>query len=176
MRRYGLDAKQAGAAFGLLAGVASILSNVLVGWLTSRLVGRGGAWAPRIAAIGSLASVPAAALFILAPTLPLSLLGLALQSVFSVFWLGPTIATVQMMAPPHRRATAAACLVASYTLIGFGLGPVIAGLVGDALRTSVGERSIGWGLLALQPFALWASIHFLAATRHLAAVRKQSLP
>ena len=161
IRAYGLDTAQAGLAYGVCSGATAIGANVLIGWLTSRLVKRDLSWAPRVAAIGSFFMLPSACLFLLAPTLPLALLGLAIKSIAGVVWLGPIIATVQMVAPPHRRATAAACLVASYTLIGFGLGPVLAGGIADLLRPRLGEMAIGGGLLALQPFAVWAGFHFL---------------
>jgi MFS family permease len=167
IRNFELSASEAGLAFGLISGTVAFVVNIACGWLTSRLVRRNRAWAQWVPAIGTIASAPAAALFLLAPTLPLSLLGLALQTLFCVSWMAPSFATMQAVAGPERRATAAACLVSSYTLIGFGLGPVYAGFVSDLLKPSFGSASIGAGLLALQPFALWAGIHFMLAARGL---------
>ncbi|MDO9368485.1 MAG: MFS transporter [Sphingopyxis sp.] len=163
MRKFSISAAEAGLYFGVLAGVPAIATNIAVGWAASRLARRNRAWLQWIAAIGTIAAIPASVMLLLAPTLELALAGLVLQSSFSVYWLGPSIAAVQVAAGAERRATAAACLVASYTVIGFGFGPVLAGAISDLLEPSLGPRALGGGLLALQPFALWAAIHFLRA-------------
>lgn len=163
MRKFSITAAEAGLYFAVLAGVPAIATNIAVGWIASRLARRNRAWLQWIAVIGCVAAIPASVVMLLASTLELALAGLVLQSSFSVCWLGPSIAAVQIAAGAERRATAAACLVASYTVIGFGSGPVLAGAISDLLEPSLGARALGGGLLALQPFALWAAIHFLRA-------------
>jgi predicted MFS family arabinose efflux permease len=164
MRVFELSTGEAGVAYGLFSGVTAVLANLGIGYVASRLTRRSASWPPALAALGAFLEVPATLLFLLAPTLPLALAGLVLKSITGVMWFGPIIATVQMVAPPERRATSAACLVASYTLIGFGLGPVVAGAVGGILEARLGPAAIGGGMIALLPFALLACFHFYRAT------------
>ena len=61
--------------------------------------------------------------------LPCALLG---------FYLGPTFAMVQSLAPPETRATAAAALLFLGNTVGLGLGPLAVGALSDALLPTAG--------------------------------------
>ncbi|MGQ0280368.1 MFS transporter [Sphingopyxis sp. Q841] len=173
MRKFDISPAEAGIYFGLLSGIPAIVTNVVVGWFASRLARRDLAWLQWIAAAGALLAIPATIVFLLAPSLEIALAGLVIQSCFSVFWLGPSIAAMQSAAGAERRATAAACFVASYTVLGFGLGPVVAGAISDVLTLRLGGQGLGGGLLALQPLAVWAAAHFLLAANALRAPRAE---
>jgi MFS family permease len=163
IRKFGISALDAGLYFGLLAGLPAVASNIFVGWLVARLARRRRAWLQWIPALAAAAGVGPTLVFLLAPDLSWALAALFVQSALSVVWLGPSIAAIQSAVTPARRATGAACLVASYTVIGFGLGPLFAGLLSDYLARSLGALALGGGLIALQPFALWAAFHFFRA-------------
>jgi predicted MFS family arabinose efflux permease len=168
IRTFGLTEAQAGLRFGLLTGGAAILGNLAYGWLTARLLRRSPAWGMRVPAIASCIQIPAILVFLLSPGLGGALIGITVCAALAAGWMAPTYATVQTAAGPRRRATAAACLMTAYTLLGFGFGPLITGVVSDLLTPIMGEAAIRGGLIATIPFALWAALHFTISARELA--------
>jgi hypothetical protein len=52
-------------------------------------------------------------------------------------------------------------------LLGMGLGPLLIGVLNDALRSGFGEAGIRYSLLALCVPMLWAAMHSLAVNRTL---------
>ncbi|MET3473456.1 putative MFS family arabinose efflux permease [Novosphingobium sp. 1529] len=168
MRRFAISEAQAGLQFGLLTGTAALLGNLGYGWLTAALLRKGPAWGMLVPAIASCAHIPATLVFLLSSRLDVALAGITVSSVIAVGWMAATYATVQSAAGVERRATAAACLMTAYTLLGFGLGPLIAGVVSDLLKPWLGETAIRGGLLAAMPFSLWAVLHYGLAARALA--------
>jgi MFS family permease len=122
----------------------------------------------RVPAIASCIQIPAILVFLLSPGLGGALIGITVCAALAAGWMAPTYATVQTAAGPRRRATAAACLMTAYTLLGFGFGPLITGVVSDLLTPIMGEAAIRGGLMATIPFALWAALHFTISARELA--------
>ena len=57
----------------------------------------------------------------------------------------------------------------AWDLIGLGLGPLVVGLLSDALRPAHGADSLRLALLLVVPVYLWSAAHYLAASRSLAA-------
>jgi MFS family permease len=78
----------------------------------------------------------------------------------STTWYGPVFATVQDLTPARIRSTAVAFLLLALNLLGTGLGPLVAGLIGDAV-------SLWRGLLICACIGMTAIIPaFLAARRY----------
>ncbi len=67
-----------------------------------------------------------------------------MSSMGSTTWYGPMFATVQDLTPARIRSTAVAFLLLALNLLGTGLGPLVAGLIGDAV-------SLWRGLLVCAP-------------------------
>lgn len=176
IRNFGLSGTGAGLRFGLLTGFAAIMGNLTWGWITARFMRRSRAYGAYIPAFVSLAVIPASLVFLRSGDLTLALAGVTVNSFIAVGWMAPTYATVQGTAGIERRATAAACLMTAYTLIGFGLGPLIAGIASDLLKPMMGQAAIGGGLLTVLPFSIWASWHFWLAGRGLRAMRPEEAP
>lgn len=78
----------------------------------------------------------------------------------SLSWYGPVFATVQDLAPLKIRATAVAFLMLMINLIGTGLGPLVAGMIGD-------RYSLWRGLMVCAAIGYFSLIPlFLAARRY----------
>jgi MFS family permease len=83
-----------------------------------------------------------------------------MSSMGSTTWYGPVFATVQDLTPARIRSTAVAFLLLALNLLGTGLGPLVAGLIGDAV-------SLWRGLLICACIGMTAIIPaFLAARRY----------
>ncbi len=83
-----------------------------------------------------------------------------LSSVGGASWYGPVFAAVQDLAPARIRSTAVAFLMLAVNLLGTGLGPLVAGMIGDAV-------SLWHGLLICACIGFSAVIPtFFAARRY----------
>ncbi len=141
IRSFGLDLARAGLVTGIAGGCAAALGTLL-GGLSTDAAGRGDRrWYAWIPSIGLLAAGPLYALTFLQTTWPLAALLLTCASVFQYAYLGPTYALMHNMVEPRMRATAAALMLLVVNLVGLGLGPLLAGLLSDALA----DRAFGEG-------------------------------
>jgi MFS family permease len=105
-------------------------------------------------------------------------LAFAIMGFAAVVWRttdGPLFATIQTLVPPHMRATSIALVFLFANLIGMGIGPLITGLLSDALRPWAGNESLRYVLMAMAPGYLWCGWHIWRAsqtvTRDLQATR-----
>src|SRR3546814_1211228 len=104
--------------------------------------------------------------------------------------MGQSIAMVQSVAPNNMRATAAAMFIFANSLIGFGLGPPLFGLLSDFFAASgmaqagidtavcaanpqldacapAQAQGLRWSLLASTLLFFWSVLHFNYASRFL---------
>jgi len=169
IRSHGLGTAAVGTVLAVLLGGVGALGTLLGGVLADRLGARDPAWRLRVVAIASLAAAP----FWLAVLLggePLAAVAcLAVPAVVMGFFIAPTYAAVQSLAEPTMRATAAALLILAGSLFGLGLGPLVVGLLSDALQPAHGAESLRLALLVVVPLYLWSAAHYFAASRTLAA-------
>jgi predicted MFS family arabinose efflux permease len=130
---FDLDLKTAGAAYGLVGGLAATLGVFLGGALTD--------WAGR-ASKRSYAIAPGIGFLIAAPLYVMAFLQSDLMKlaafvivplILQYLYLGPTFAVSHNLVAPRMRATATALLFLPINLIGYGLGPVIVGLLSDTV-------------------------------------------
>lgn len=89
---------------------------------------------------------------------------MALSNIGSAAILGPLFATIQTLVPNWMRAMAIAITFLFANLIGMGLGPVLVGVLSDALQPRYGEESLRYALLAVCPGFLWVSWYFFRAS------------
>jgi MFS family permease len=145
-RGHGLSIPEAGAAFGTIVLVAGPAGHLSGGYLLDRLRPRFGRRTPHVVlAISFLSSWPAAALFCLADATGTALAGLAALTVTLGLATPAGFGGLQMMTPRRIRARANALFLCCNTLIGFGLGPPLVGLLNDRL---LGEAAVRLSLLA----------------------------
>jgi MFS family permease len=83
-----------------------------------------------------------------------------MATINTLSWYGPIFATVQDLAPLRIRATAIAFLMLVINLIGTGLGPLVAGMIGD-------RHSLWRGLMVCAAIGYLSIVPlFLAARRY----------
>jgi MFS family permease len=167
MRSFGLDLVTTGqylASLLLIGGTVGVFGG---GWLADRLGVRDRAWYAWLPACAWLIAAFAWAAGLLAPSLwiawPLLLVGNALN----ILWLGPVVAAVQHLAPPHMRSTASGSFLLINNLIGLGLGPLLIGSLSDALKSTYGIDALRNAAVAGTAFYLLAGLLMLFAGRRL---------
>jgi predicted MFS family arabinose efflux permease len=136
-RDFGLDAGQAGLAFGLISGIASFVGTLSGGFLSERLARRDRRWLLGFPALGSMLGAPlfvaGAASDSLMVAVPLMLIGSC--SFYTA--MGPAIATLHGSLDSFSRATGSALFLMVIHLIGQGLGPPLVGLVSDSISAAL---------------------------------------
>jgi MFS family permease len=164
MRSHGLSAGELGTWFTVMYGGLGLLGTYL-----------GGVWASKKASGNERLQLTAAAIAYLifgvvstgiyltpGPYVAIALSGLAAMGTFAVS--GPLYAVIQTLVPQRMRAVAVALIFLFISLIGTGLGPLAVGVLSDVLRSTAGEESLRYALLALSPGYVWAAYHFWKAS------------
>ena len=166
-RLHGMTKDETGPVLGVAMGVVGGVSTFLGAFLADKLSARTRKWYMRIAAIGMLLMLPFLVLFIMAESKTMAIIGINLTFLFGLFYNAPTFSMVQGLARPDMRALASAIFLFIVNLVGMGLGPLLVGWLSDVLEPSYGVESIRYALLIVTGGTLWASAHYLLASRTL---------
>ena len=167
MRTHDLTQTQTGLLMAGVFGISGAIGALAAGKWFDRLSTRGfqyGMW--------MLAAVP----FVTLPLFILGLLARDLSTAIALFIIpgfagnyaiGPTIAMIQTLSPPHMRAVSAAIKMLLLNLIGMGLGPLLVGVISDLLAPTHPENTLGVALSYFTFVGLWGSVHFWLCGREL---------
>ncbi|SON55245.1 putative sulfoacetate transporter SauU [Hartmannibacter diazotrophicus] len=170
IRTHGFSASEVGLAFGLLQGLMGITGTLLGGRWFDRAVssGTGRVLGPP-AILFLIASVTtSAALFAPAGWLSIALLVPGMLS-FS-FLLPWAFGSAHLVAGEGKQAQASSLLMIGSGLLGPALGPLIVGIVSDAVTASQGPNGLGFGLLVVPIASVLTGIALLIANRRIAAL------
>lgn len=157
-RVLGLSAGDIGIALSIAVGLGGIVGGITLGLFIDRRFRRGDkAIALRVLALFTLLAPP-----LIAPAYLLGHAGLLFAAMTLMMLTigaiyGPTLAAVQMVAPPAMRGRFAALAVLASNLFGFAFGPMLVGAITDygfGDPQMVGA-SIAIVLLAVGPLAAW---------------------
>jgi MFS family permease len=161
-RAHGLSSSEAGLVIGFLTGVFGVAGTYAGGWLGDRFGAKDARWYVWWLAIGALFSMPFSIVGYLSPVVSVSIGALAISAVGSYMYAGAAHVVAQSLAKPRMRAMTAAIMLFSMNLIGYGLGPPIAGLVSDALG---GEAALRYSLALTNVVLLWSCVHYVLCAR-----------
>ncbi|MCZ6526267.1 MAG: MFS transporter, partial [Gammaproteobacteria bacterium] len=153
-------------AVGVGGGTACLLGGFLTDYVANRTNDK--RWYMWIPAITIMLSIPFVCGIYLAPTPRMAMIMAVCAFFFGNTWLGPTIATIQAVAPLRMRALAFAIMIFIHNIIGLGLGPQIVGILSDYLKEALGNDSLRYSLLSTLVLASLISVfHYLMAARTL---------
>lgn len=137
---------------------------VFAGFLGNLAGGAFGDWCSRRRPNGHLWSlIPMTAFFVpvgllfynLSPGTPLFYVCWFITSAGTSAWFGPLFASIQEQSPPQARASTVAFALLVLNLLGVGPGPLVTGMIGDAVNLSTGLLvSLGVVAAAIVPFWL----------------------
>lgn len=130
-RTFDLTTGQAALWFNTPSAAAGAVGTVLLGWMAQRLSGRHHGAIAWLAAAGLLACVPLYVMAFTTTSLWLCAIGLALASFAKYGYIGAQYTISQGVVSLRVRATATAVMLFLVNLLGYGLGPLFAGLVSD---------------------------------------------
>jgi MFS family permease len=163
MRSHGLTVGEAGLQFGLIGGTGAALSLAALGWVADRLARRDPRWLLGVVVAMIVVLLPISYASFAIPDRRLVVWALAANHIIPVAYSGPTIAALHRLCPLEVRAQASALLLLCSGLAG-GIGPLVVGMISDALAPTYGVQALGHGLQVLVP-TCWvlAALFYLAA-------------
>ncbi|BBX16498.1 MFS transporter [Mycolicibacterium duvalii] len=168
MRARGMSLGDVGLYYGLATGLTGILGLLLVGRIADRLSARDPRWLLWLVAVLTAALLPFSTLGFLVGGSAVAVIFIALSYVVGTAYMAPSIAAIQRLVPPEQRATASAVFLFFSAILG-SVGPLVTGMISDALRDSLGAMSLGRALLCVVPVMHLAAIgcYLLASRRFL---------
>jgi MFS family permease len=182
MRTHGLSLVETGMLLGGAGAISGIIGAVAGGILCDRLCQRDKRWQLWLPAGGAFATAPLMAGFLLWPesqqftvlgyTVPVAIVFTLLGGIVAAFWIGPTYAAIQTLSPGNMRAQAAAIFLFLFNLVGMGLGPLLIGILSDAMMPLFGVDSLRYAMAFSLSLVLLGGVLFLrAAPRYASATQ-----
>lgn len=172
-RAFGLTPMAIGLGLGLCLGLASGI-GALVGGQVSVKLAKKSRWAgARYSALVSWGVlVPLIGSFhVPNPMVAFALLFVAFLVAGTL--AGPVFGTVQDLVAPQARATAVAIIGVAGVIIGHGMGPVLVGLLSDALQTKgSGVESLRTAMTAIASINVMTGLFFWLLAKRIARVHQ----
>jgi len=154
-----------GGLFGVVGGIGTYFSGVIADWLGKRDV----RWNMWVVVLIIVLSLPFFPFYFLSNNFGLAILCSLVPTMNGAAYLAPSYAMVQSLVPLRMRAQAAAILLFTLNIIGFGLGPLLVGWESDLLHPWLGTDSIRWAMVSTAATWLVAAWCFWMASRSLLA-------
>ena len=169
-RSFGLGTGEIATLFGPAVGIAGGLGTLFSGYMVDKLRPRDLRWQAWIPGAAIFLTIPGVTLSCLASSANMAVVYLILPLFFFPMQLAPFSALVQGLVPLRMRSVAVAISLFISTVIAFGLGPQVTGIVSDLLEPRFGVDSLRYGILVVAVGgAVWSGIHFLICAQSIKA-------
>lgn len=167
-RTHGISGLEIGLVLGPIVGLLGGMGALAGGWLADRLAQKDQRWNAWVIAVAKAFAAPLVLGFYLSDDFTWALVFYLPATVLGAFYLGPSFAMVQSLAPLHMRSTVSAIMLFILNLIALGLGPLAVGALSDLLNPAYGTQSLRYALMLTSLLNLWAAYHYLVAGRSFA--------
>lgn len=162
VRVHGLSLGEVGLYLGLVLGLFGALGTISGGYISDRFAG-GSARAKLVfPAIVALLMTPALLIFCNAQHLGLAMAAYAAAMIVSGMYFGPAFALTQNLAQPAMRGLSSALAILATAVTGQGLGPVLGGMLNDALAPTYQAEAVRYSLMIMSAFSALGGLIFLA--------------
>jgi MFS family permease len=167
-RSHQMSVAEASYWIAVLAAIAGA-GTFLGGFLSDRLSARSNdrRWYMWVPGVATLLCVPFQFLTFLSPSLTVVLPSFVGLMLLAAVFFGPSFAMTQALATLRMRSVATSLLLFIQTLIGFGLGPSVTGLISDWLEPSFRVDSLRYALVIIGVVNFWAALHYMLGARTL---------
>jgi predicted MFS family arabinose efflux permease len=173
MRTYHLSAARTGVTYGLLLGTAGMVGVAVGGVVGDHIRRTDPPKALMWIAAAFLVAAPCMAMALFVQNYPVFLALLFIFQAAVAAYAGPSFATLQSLVGPRMHGVASALYVFSLSGLGASLGPLLAGLVSDAMKRSHVATPLRWSLIIMVFPLVLAGVHYIFAAR---ALRRLGLP
>jgi MFS family permease len=158
-----------GFALAAMTGVFGALGTYLAGVFADRFGARDVRANLYVPIICAFISAPFAPIYFLAPSTTVALLAGIVPSMMGAVYVGPAYSLAQGLVPLRMRAQSIAILLFILNILGLSFGPLITGMVADALKPMFGDESLRYALLTGIVTGLTGSFCYWRATKSLKA-------
>jgi MFS family permease len=166
-RVHGMPIGQVALFLALAIGLGGGLGQFVGGNLCDRLGRRDRRWYMWLPALASALLIPVSLAVYLVDDTRVSMAFGVVQMVLLNIWFAPIVATAQMLVPSQMRAFTSAMLVLIVNILGLSLGPLLTGMISDALQPTLGAQSLRYAILASQVMSVVAALCFFRSGQHL---------
>ncbi len=166
VRSFGMSPAEIGVWLGLIVGIAGGAGFFGGGYLTDRLSLGGRRRGFRFLTISSIVSAALNVGVFVAGSAYWSFALMIVPTMLSNFYLAPVLAQTQSLVSLPMRSVASALVLLVINIVGLALGPLLTGMLSDALSGSHGSESMRYALLIVSSVLLpWAAWHFFRASQ-----------
>src|SRR5690348_12787372 len=173
-RVHHLSSVQIGTYAGTFKGLAGMAGTLVGGIVVAEISKRDDRWKLWAPAILSGLAGPVFAICMLTQDFATMVAMLALTSFMVGFHLGPIFAIAQTVARPSMRALASAFVLLTATCFGQGDGPLVVGMINDALKATYGNDAVRYSLLSAAVTTMLGALLFAWAARFIRKDIKRS--
>jgi MFS family permease len=164
-RVHHLSSAEIGTYAGTFKGLFGMAGTLVGGLVVAQISRRDDRWKLWAPAITSGLAGPVFALCMLTSNFTTMVAALALTSFLLGFHLGPIFAIAQTVARPSMRALASAIVLLTATCFGQGIGPLVVGIINDALKNDYGASAVRYSLLSAAVTTTLGALLFVWAAR-----------
>ncbi len=166
-RVHGMNLTEIASVIGIVRGGVAVLGIIVGGLLIDRLGRNSPKMRARIPAIACFIAGPAEAVFLLSDPVSLWMPAFVISSLFVLVYQGPVFALGVSVVRVQMRAIATSILVFSTGLIGQIFGPLVVGVLNDALTPALGDMAVRYSLLFAAATPVLAGVMFWLAGEQL---------
>jgi len=165
-RVHGLDSITIGTWLSMTSGIGGGLGTFLGGYFADKLGRKDIRWYLWISILaGALKLIPATIIFF-GENSQTVLIATFFSTFLTGIFLGPSLAVVHNLVHAKMRAFASAILFFVLNLIGLGFGPMVIGMLSDALEPTYHELSLRWAFCLTYFTGIGAMILYYKASQH----------
>lgn len=168
IRVHGLGLKEVGLILGLGAGLCATAAPPLMGWLADRLAPRNPRWPLRLIWGAGLLAMAVTLTMLFTPSLAVAVGAFMLADVLRSGYTPPLYSLLMNHTPAPIRGGVMSIMQLSTNLIGFGLGPLLAGALSDHFG---GGANIRYALALVSLLFVLVAVLLIAASRGLFGAR-----
>lgn len=172
IRSHGFSTTEAGLAMAVALGVSGIIGTWLGGKVADVFGKRDKRHLLTLPAIGMAVAAPLLFASYWADDWRLAVALLIIPTILNTAYYGPAYGCVQGLVRLEARAVATSLVVFGQNLIGLGLGPLLFGMLSDALEPVAGVDSVRWVLYGAAWLGLIPAFFFWRASLRLKAELK----
>src|SRR5262245_44292458 len=174
-RVHHLSSGEIGTYAGTFKGLAGMAGTLVGGIVVAEISKRDDRWKLWVPAIMSGLAGPVFAVCMLTHSFSMMVAMLALTSFMVGFHLGPIFAIAQTVARPSMRALASAFILLTATCFGQGVGPLVVGMINDAIKNDYGNDAVRYSLQSAAVTTTLGALLFLWAVKFVRADIKRAI-
>ena len=163
IRSHDMETGELGTWLAFAWGVCSLFGTYLGGVLAGRYAAGKEALQMRVVALVFIFSGLLSVMLYLSSNKYSAMAFMAAVGLISALITGPVFSAIQSLVNDRMRSVALAVIFLFANLIGFGLGPLAAGVLSDLLMPMFGQESLRYALVLFSPGYLWVAYFYWKA-------------